>query len=243
MRMRFRFTKLGKVRWTSHRDLAHMWERAFRRVQLPLAYTQGFSPRPKVSFGLALPTGAESVAEYLDVELAPERAPSPDAASPARITPALPTGIDVVASAVLAGGGDSLQEAVTSSSWTIETAGAGHDELLHLVQQALAAHSIVITRERKGRTADEDVRRAILSCSVDGTRLDCELTAHPRTLRPSELLRAIDTRPDTSLEAVAVRRTHQWIERDGARREPLPLDAPGAPHALFLADADGVRAS
>src|SRR5205814_9079184 len=71
MRVRFRFAKLGKIRWTSHRDVARMWERAFRRVGLPLAYTQGFSPRPKVSFGLALPTGHESVAEYLDLELAP----------------------------------------------------------------------------------------------------------------------------------------------------------------------------
>ncbi|MGH9152349.1 MAG: TIGR03936 family radical SAM-associated protein, partial [Acidimicrobiales bacterium] len=70
MRLRFRFSKLGKVRWTSHRDVARMWERAFRRVELRLAYTQGFSPRPRVSFGLALPTGAESVAEYLDVEVA-----------------------------------------------------------------------------------------------------------------------------------------------------------------------------
>jgi len=243
VRMRFRFTKLGKVRWTSHRDLAHMWERAFRRVQLPLAYTQGFSPRPKVSFGLALPTGAESVAEYLDVELAPERAPSPDAASPARLTPALPTGIDVVASTELADGGESLQEAVTSSGWTIDAAGAGHEELRCLVERALAADSIVIARERKGRTADEDVRCAILSCSVDGTLLDCELAAHPRTLRPSELLRAIDPGPATRLEAVAVRRTHQWIERDGAKWEPLPLDAPGAPHAPDLAGADGVRAS
>src|SRR5207248_4594902 len=86
-RVRLRFTKTGKIRWTSHRDVARMWERAFRRVRLPLAYTQGFSPRPKVSFGLALPTGHESVAEYLDLELA-----SLDveiATLPARLTPAL----------------------------------------------------------------------------------------------------------------------------------------------------------
>ena len=55
MRLRVRFQKLGKVRWTSHRDVARMWERACRRVQLPLAWTAGFSPRPKLSFGLALP--------------------------------------------------------------------------------------------------------------------------------------------------------------------------------------------
>ena len=67
MKVRLRFVKLGKVRWTSHRDVAHMWERALRRLELPVAYTERFSPRPKLSFGLALSTGHESMAEYLDV--------------------------------------------------------------------------------------------------------------------------------------------------------------------------------
>src|ERR1019366_4196594 len=69
MRIRFRFAKLGKIRFTSQRDVARMWERALRRAALPLAYTEGFSPRPQLSFGLALPTGCESLAEYLDVVL------------------------------------------------------------------------------------------------------------------------------------------------------------------------------
>ena len=71
MRLRVRFTKLGKVRYTSHRDVARIWERAIRRVGLPVVYTEGFSPRPKVSFGLALPTGYESVGEYLDISVHP----------------------------------------------------------------------------------------------------------------------------------------------------------------------------
>ena len=69
VRVRFRFVKLGKIRFTSQRDVARMWERALRRAGLPLAYTAGFSPRPQLSFGLALPTGCESLAEYLDVDL------------------------------------------------------------------------------------------------------------------------------------------------------------------------------
>ena len=61
--VRVRFTKLGKVRFASHRDVARAFERAFRIEQLPMAFTLGFSPRPKVSFGLALGTGHESYAE------------------------------------------------------------------------------------------------------------------------------------------------------------------------------------
>ena len=65
MRLRVRFVKLGRVRFTSHRDVARMWERAVRRIGLPVARTEGFSPRPKLAFGLALSTGHESLAEYL----------------------------------------------------------------------------------------------------------------------------------------------------------------------------------
>src|SRR5271165_3080682 len=68
--VRLRYTKRGKIRWISHRDVARALERAFRITALPLAFTEGFSPRPKVSFGLALSTGHESDAEYLDLVFA-----------------------------------------------------------------------------------------------------------------------------------------------------------------------------
>src|SRR6186997_871935 len=70
--VRLRYTKRGKVRWISHRDVARALERAFRITKLPLAFTEGFSPRPRVSFGLALSTGHESDAEYLDLVFADE---------------------------------------------------------------------------------------------------------------------------------------------------------------------------
>ena len=90
--VRVRFTKLGKVRFVSHRDVARAFERAFRIEQLPLSFTLGFSPRPKVSFGLALGVAQESVAEYLDLELA--EAVEVDQL-PERLSAALPDGIDV----------------------------------------------------------------------------------------------------------------------------------------------------
>jgi radical SAM-linked protein len=241
MRVRFRFAKLGKVRWTSHRDLARMWERALRRAQLPVAYTGGFTPRPKVSFGLALPTGHESVAEYLDVEL--EAAELDVVALPARLSPALPAGVDVTAAAVIDGTTGSLQEVVTSCTWELEAVGAPPEEVNDLVCRALAAESIVITRERKGVRVADDVRPAIISACVvgeppciqdgfvdhaPGAVVLAELATQPRTLRPAELLTALS---GDGLREGHVRRTHQWITRDGARREPLPVGATDAPHA------------
>ena len=233
MRLRFRFSKLGKVRFTSHRDLARMWERAFRRVELPLAYTEGFSPRPKVSFGLALPTGHESLAEYLDLDLVPDASWPPGnqglvdlSALPGRLTAALPVGIDVSAAAVI-DKADSLQQAVTSCSWLVEVAGATEERLAKLLADALAASCLVITREKKGQPVTDDVRPAILSASVvgpceRGILLVCDLTTQPRGVRPSELLLALDG----GVEERLARRTHQWIERDGARVEPLVVAPP-----------------
>jgi len=248
VRVRLRFSKTGKIRWTSHRDVARMWERAFRRTDLPLAYSVGFSPRPKVSFGLALSTGHESVAEYLDLELDPERAAGIEVAElPARLSAALPEGIEVVDAAIVDDRRDSLQHEVTSSSFELTVAGATLDELHRYVDEALAADTIVITRTRKGTAVDDDVRPAILSVDVldeiegdDGrtcVRFRAELATQPRGLRPAELLTALSP-PERPLEEVRVRRTHQWILRaDGARTEPLD-EAPGPPDA---ADAPPVQ--
>ena len=123
MRVRFRFTKLGKIRFTSQRDVARMWERALRRAGLPLAYTEGFSPRPQLSFGLALPTGCESLAEYLDVVLDEHRPEAgawtwPVAAGPAH-RPASRRASRWRRRPWWSGKDGSLQQLVTSCSWTM----------------------------------------------------------------------------------------------------------------------------
>lgn len=237
-----KFSKTGKIRWTSHRDLARMWERAFRRVDLPLAYSIGFSPRPKVSFGLALSTGHESVAEYLDFELDRARTERLEIAQlPGRLTAALPNGIDVTMVGVVDDRRDSLQHEVTSTTFELVVAGATASEVAVLAAEALAAESLVITRERKGQPVTDDVRPAILSLEVLGevvaddgrpcASLVAELATQPRGLRPVELLAALSP----VLEEVRVRRTHQWISRaDGAREEPLPHDAESEPPARKL---------
>jgi radical SAM-linked protein len=219
MRIRLRFAKLGKVRFTSHRDVARMWERALRRLELPVAYTEGFSPRPKLSFGLALSTGHESVAEYLDVELREE--PDLDAL-PGQLSAQLPVGIDVTAAAPLAPGTPSLQEDVSSCTWRIEALGLGTAEAEALVDAALAADELVITRTRKGREVTDDLRPAVLTVhlvgpTATGAELEAELAVHPRSVRPAELLLAL--RP--GLEEGRVLRAAQWIWRDADRLEPV----------------------
>jgi len=227
--VRVRFQKVGKVRWTSHRDIARMWERACRRVRLPLAYTEGFSPRPRVSFGLALPTGAESLAEYLDLELAEDSTVDVDGL-PQLVSPALPVGVDATAAAVIDPHAPSLQEDVESCTWRLQLQSLPTDvSASQIVDRALASSTLLVERERKGQTSVDDVRPAILALEAvttagGETELEALLATRPRALRPAELLRALDP----ALEVSWVCRTHQWIERDGLREEPLAV----APHAV-----------
>ena len=235
-RYRIRFSKLGKIRFTSHRDVARMWERALRRATLPVAYTEGFSPHPKLSFGLALSTGHESLGEYLDIDMAE---PVDVERIPARLDPCLPIGLDVQVAAEIESGTPSLQQVVTSCTWRIEVVGLGAAELVERVGTCLGADSLVVTRERKGHKVTDDLRPAIVSLEMtDGTAVIAELATQPRGLRPSELIALLASQPDDELIEGHVCRLHQWLSTDGAREEPLPL-----PHRATLAPHAEARAS
>ena len=69
MRIRITFAKQGPLRYTGHLDLHKLWERAARRAQLPLAYSQGFHPQPKMNMAAALPLGFSSRCEVMDMKL------------------------------------------------------------------------------------------------------------------------------------------------------------------------------
>ena len=166
-----RFTKTGKIRFTSHRDVARMWERALRRSRLPVAYSQGFSPHPLLSFGLALPTGCESCGEYLDLRLE-EAGAGRDPRR--RICPALLSAAAARRGSTVAGGRPhreaegSLQQEVASCDWELEVLGVRGEELQERVEQMLAAPMLTVQRERKGRQTEDDIRPAILThCPMD----------------------------------------------------------------------------
>ncbi len=230
-RLRVRFVKLGKVRFTSHRDVARMWERAVRRSQLPVAASQGFNPRPLLAFGLALPTGAESLAEYLDITVVDGAAVVPLDQLARDLSAGLPVGVEVAALGWVTGDAGSLQEQVTSCSWDLEVRGVRASELARRVEQLLGAPSVPVQRERKGRAVDDDLRPAIRSLSVTPRQQDCagggsvwlqaELATRPRGVRPRELADALGA--DVVLGRA--RRTQQWIEHGGERREPLGMGA------------------
>jgi radical SAM-linked protein len=188
-------------------------ERAFRIAQLPLAFSQGFSPHPRVSFGLALPTGCESDAEYLDLMLCK---PVDLDALLAPLTEALPVGIEITGAVELADRAPALQEAVTAVEWRVEIEPVA--DARERVATALNAPTLETMRRRKGREVVEDVRPVVRSMEINDQIVAMKLNTQPRGAKPGEVLSTM------GLTELRARRTHQWIERDGARLEPLDAD-------------------
>jgi radical SAM-linked protein len=163
-KLRIRYAKRGRLRFTSHRDFARAFERAIRRSGVPIAFSAGFSPHPKVSYAGATPTGVASEAEYLEIGLAEAR--DPDAVRTA-LDAALPPGIDIV-EVVDAATSETktLAERIEASQWQVWLPEVGEAQARGAVDQLLALTSAPVERPTKDGTRTVDVRAAILSATV-----------------------------------------------------------------------------
>ncbi|WP_433274468.1 TIGR03936 family radical SAM-associated protein [Actinosynnema sp. CS-041913] len=156
-----RYAKRGRLRFTSHRDIARTFERALRRAGVPMAYSQGFSPHPKVSWVGAAPTGVASEAEYVEVQVVDRVDP---AALRTALDAVLPPGLDVVEVVEAAGG--TLPERIEASAWQVELPGVSPERLTEAVTAFLAAESVEVERLTKDGRKVIDVRPAVVSAEV-----------------------------------------------------------------------------
>jgi radical SAM-linked protein len=159
-RLRVRYAKRGRLRFTSHRDFSRAFERALVRAQVPVAYSSGFNPHPRISYAGASPTGAASEAEYLEIGMAAEVDP---AALGTALDEALPPGLDVLEVVVSPGG--SLADRLEASHWRI-TVDAPVDEASAAVAAFLAADEVSVERMTKKGLRTFDCRAAVVSLAV-----------------------------------------------------------------------------
>jgi radical SAM-linked protein len=144
------------MRFTSHRDFARAFERALLRANVPIAYSQGFTPHPKISYASAAPTGVASEAEYLEIAL---RAPVDPAQLAVALDAALSPGLDIVEAVEATAG--SLPDRIEASSWRIELPGVTTDALAAAVQAFLAATEVPVERLTKQGRRTFDARHAV----------------------------------------------------------------------------------
>jgi radical SAM-linked protein len=150
MRIRITFAKQGPLRYTGHLDLHKLWERAARRAELPLAYSQGFHPQPKMNIAAALPLGFSSRCEVMDMRLEHE---IPLDGLREKLQQTLPAGIQVLNVENADERAAALQSQVASAEYQVtlkERADAS--ELKRQIDSVMESESIL--RERRGKTYD-----------------------------------------------------------------------------------------
>jgi radical SAM-linked protein len=174
-RIRIRYAKRGPLRFTSHRDFARAFERALRRAAVPMAYSQGFSPHPKISYASAAPTGVASEAEYLEIGL--QTAVDP-AALMVALDAGLSPGLDIL-EAVVAGEG-SLAEKIDAGQWRIELPQVDPAVAEAAVAAFLAADEVLVERMMKQGMRSLDARQPVARLVVtQQSDAPCEVVAAP----------------------------------------------------------------
>ena len=203
-RIRIRWTKRGRVRYVSARDLSSVWERALRRADLPIAYSEGFTPHAKVSFPDALPVGYDSTGEYAELTFAAPIVPDRDLAC---LSSTLPEGMDILTYLDVPDGAPKLARMLRATLWELVWPAVDAAELTDLLtargQALLATDHIEVIRHRPDGDRTIDVRPAVLTLAAatrraappsgDGehTVLRAVLRNDGPTVRPTDLLSAL----------------------------------------------------
>ena len=187
-KLRFYFSKEPSVKYVGHLDLIEVFDRAFRRAKMPLTFSEGFNPRPKLSFAHPLAVGISSIGEIGEIELE-DKVEIADFIN--RMNEALPSGIRIL-SADYVEEKKALMALVTSAEYKIELEGE------KLSEEALKAffeqEEIVIDKKnKKKQIVQVNVKDMILDYKIDGLNVWVKLMAgNEKTLRPDLLVNKIN---------------------------------------------------
>ena len=225
-RIRLRYTKRGRLRFTSHRDIARVFERALRRAEVPIAFSAGFSPHPKVSWVGAAATGVASEAEYVELALAQEQDPEQVRRA---LDASLPDGIDLV-EAVTATPGTNLADLVTASHWHVALLQVELAAAERAVAAFLAQEAVEVERMTKGGRRAFDARGPVVSlralpgegCAI----LDLVVQHVTPAVRPDDVLSGLRAVSDlvTPVPPAVTRLAQGPLTADGGVGDPLAPD-------------------
>jgi radical SAM-linked protein len=161
-KIRMRFAKRGRARFSSHRDVARAMEWALRRAGVPVSLSHGFSPHPRLSWLGAAPTGAASEAEFVEIGLTEDLDP---AAVAREVDAVLPEGLSVIE--VVRAGPGSLADRIDGSVWRIVMPGVDPDRLAEAVAVLEATPVVEVERMTKNGMRTLDVRAGLVRLTVE----------------------------------------------------------------------------
>ncbi|GGB40524.1 radical SAM protein [Flexivirga endophytica] len=213
-----RYAKRGRLRFSSTRDFQRALERAVRRARIPVAFSAGFHPHPRISYANAAPTGTASEAEYFEIQLTQECTPEQVRAD---LDDALPADLAVLDVAEALPG--ALADRLEASCWHLVFADEDAAALTAATRELLAREEATVSRMTKRGEREFDVRGAITDLAIEGPDLTMVLRHLTPLVRPDDVVTALGaygglhpTRPPQ------VTRLSQGILReDGAIGDPL----------------------
>ncbi|MCC9598982.1 TIGR03936 family radical SAM-associated protein [Stieleria sp. JC731] len=188
LRYRIRFAKTGLLRWTSHRDLARLWERLLRRAQLQLSMTEGFHPKPRISFPSALALGISGLDEVVELELA-EFLEAADLLS--RLRSDHQPGLEIKSVQLLPAGSGKAKLQHTDYKITRPDPDLGDCDVDEVaiqtrIEEFLKQETVTVTRKKKPLTVQ--LSEQVLSLTF-GDNLELTLAASDAaTLKPTDVL-------------------------------------------------------
>ena len=188
-KLRVHYAKRGRLRFSSHRDFQRALERALRRAQVPMAYSVGFSPHPKISYANSAPTGVASEAEY--VELGVTEPLDPDRVR-AALDAALPPGLDVIE--VVPATGSDFAARLEASHWLVELPGLDPADVQAAAERLLAEREVEVERLTKNGVRRFDARGPIVRLTAgaaDCAILEVVVRHVSPSVRPDDVLAAL----------------------------------------------------
>jgi len=216
-RLRVRFAKTGEMALLSHLDLVRMLERALRRSQLPVSFTGGFHPLPRLQLALALPLGAEADSDWLDLSFTevvqPEQLMD-------RLAPLLPEGFSLLEAHGVPVKSPALSQMLQSAHWRLCLEPSGADSLpperrcQEALGELLGAEALPLEElDRQGRRRRRDLRPLLLDLhwhhwSPQQLELGLEtlVQANGRSLKPDQLRQLLAQRLGCELQQTQLRR-------------------------------------
>ena len=227
MRALFEFKKLDRLKFVSHLDLQRFMQMALRRTDIPVMYSQGFNPHPKMSFASALAMGWTSDCEILELNLADEI--SEDEAY-RQMSAALPPDLPLRRVRLIEDTAPKRMAIVQMSDYEITIEGEDAPRIADQIEGFMAETEIIALRKTKSGEKPTDIRPWSISLSSKQTEVGCEIYARllltePATLKPDLLIRTLAQRGDISElpPVIKYHRTQLWALDNN--RQPAELFA------------------
>lgn len=192
MKKRVYFDKYGEMKFISHLDLLRFFERLFNKAEIPVKYSEGFHPRPKMSFGSSISLGTEAYNEIMDFETDAEIS-NEEVVKRLNESPVLGFKVHKVEEVPRK---SSIMEEFTNMLYTVE----GSQEDMDKLEKLFNRNEILEVREKKGKTVTRNLKERLKTFSREGNKISMEI---------------INTSPNSYLEMVGIEQQNVQIKRLG----------------------------